>query len=455
MRNVTRRTASGSNRAPLVAGQFIVRFKPQAVEAMRAGPRLTAATPKALKAARAATPNEIAEPLAYLRTQAGLRSIQPMFRRPSKSPGIKASPRSFAKAHTSLVESADNTWRESLRGFQLVEVDPSSDPDKIVKALSASKAIEFVEPVPDRWLCASASDPFVNRQWGLRAIRWFSDATHPSAATVHVAVLDSGIDAGHPDLKHAIEVYEHGAKSSSDILGHGTHVSGTIAAAINNGVGISGIANCRLHCVKIFADPPAGSTDPAEDADFDFDAFSNALAASLDSEIKVVNMSIGGGASSQTEAILFEQLADAGVVCVAAMGNEFAKGNPIEFPAAYKGVMAVGAIDEADRRASFSNTGTHIAVVAPGVNVLSTVPRKKAVLADATDYDSWPGTSMATPHVAGCAALLYAGKPKSKTNARDIVDRLKSTARRLPGMGNKKKTQEYGFGLVDLAAALK
>jgi subtilisin family serine protease len=282
----------------------------------------------------------------------------------------------------------------------------------------------------------------------LRAIRWF-DVNHPDAEKVHVGVFDSGVDDGHPNLKGAIEEYRHDGNSARDFLGHGTHVGGIIAALIK-AAGIAGVANCRLHCWKIFNDPTGASSEQ----NFNFEFYSQALASALDSDIKVINLSIGGTAHSQAEAAVFEELSDAGVVVAAAMGNEYEKGNPKEYPGGYPGALGVGAIDHDHRRASFSCTGKHIGLVAPGVDILSTVPRVKAALADKTNYDSWPGTSMATPHVAGAAALLYVNRAKSKAAAAAIVKHLTSTAMKLPGMKKKDFTEEYGSGLLDLAAAL-
>src|SRR6185436_17998477 len=89
------------------------------------------------------------------------------------------------------------------------------------------------------------------------------------------------------------------------------------------------------------------------------------------------------------------------------------KGNPIEFPGAYPGVIAVGAIGKTRRRASFSNTGAHISLVGPGIGIVSTLPMKASAArgADETRYASWDGTSMATPHVTAVAALVVAANP--------------------------------------------
>jgi subtilisin family serine protease len=432
-----------SSQSRHVPGQLIVRFKTAAVQHAAAQSLPRAATARAIAAAM---PDDIAGPLALLSEQAGMETIKPLFvpaAQGQAQPGVMA-----LAAHRSLARSATRAPRAALSGFQLVQLKDKKVNAALLKKLRASKAIDFVEPVPNRWL--SAADSLINRQWGLRAIRWF-EAKRPNAKAVHVAVLDSGIDDGHPDLQDTIEEYRHDGNKVRDFLGHGTHVSGTIAAIVNNSIGVAGVANCRLHCWKIFDDPAAGS----DEQDFNFEFYSAALASALDTEIKVINLSIGGTEHSKAEAAVFAELRKAGVVTVAAMGNEFEEGNPKEFPAAYPGALAVGAVDEADRRASFSCTGAHIGLVAPGVNILSTVPRVKASFADETDYDSWPGTSMATPHVAGAAALLYASKARSKEAADGIVKRLTSTAKKVAGMKKKAFTKEYGSGLLNVAAALK
>ncbi len=436
-----RESGDQSRKSAHVPGQLIVRVKPAAVRHI-AGGAAAAVTARSLAAA---LPDEVRGPIDLLRREAGLRSIRPLFVVDAGEAPAPPKGAALAAVHRSLARSATQAPRKSLAGFQIVQVKDKEPNAALLKRLRASNAIDLVEPVPNRWLCAA--DPMINRQWGLRAIRWF-DGPHPDARKVHVAVLDSGIDDGHPDLKKSIEEYRHDGNGPRDFLGHGTHVSGTIAAVVNNSIGIAGVANCRLHCWKIFDDPKK-----AGDENFNFEFYSRALAAALDTDIKVVNLSIGGTEHSKAEEAIFAELIEAGVVVCTAMGNEFEEGNPKEYPAGYPGTIGVGAIGETDKRASFSNTGAHIRLVAPGVNILSTVPRIKASLADRTEYDSWPGTSMATPHVTGAAALLYV-ESKSKAAGLAVAKRLTTTAKKLPAMRAKEFTREYGFGLLDLAAAL-
>ena len=136
------------------------------------------------------------------------------------------------------------------------------------------------------------------------------------------------------------------------------------------------------------------------------------------------------------------------------MGNEYGEGNPTEYPAAYQGVFAVGAINEASRRAPFSNTGPNIALCAPGTNILSTLPMKPSAYRkpDETQYAAWSGTSMATPHVTAAAALVRARY--GSLGAEQVRDRLQETAAKLPAMKGKNRTNEYGTGLLNLKDAV-
>jgi subtilisin family serine protease len=256
-----------------------------------------------------------------------------------------------------------------------------------------------------------------------------------------VSVFDSGVDEKHPDLDGVVRAYRHDGSSARDHAGHGTHVTGILAALVNNRIGIAGVANAPISMWKVFDD-----RDRFDDA-----LWFEGLGACLGDGTQVINLSLGGEGRSQAEADVFRELVASGVVVCAAMGNEYEEGNPVEYPAAFPGVVAVGATDETGRRAPFSNTGRHIDVSAPGVNVLSTLPRSPTRDGE-KEYAAWAGTSMATPYVAGTAALVRAKHPT--WSGQRVADRLRKTARRLPAMKRKSFTREYGRGLVDVAKAL-
>jgi subtilisin family serine protease len=260
-------------------------------------------------------------------------------------------------------------------------------------------------------------------------------------------VLDTGIDTKHPDLRSVDIEYHHTGLTAQDVVGHGTHVAGIIAATTNNGVGITGIASCKLAVWKIFPDKPIFNDFYVES-----ERYLQALHAVIGAGVKVVNLSIGGTASSQTEAMLFRRLADRGITVCAAMGNEYEEGNPRTYPAAYREVFAVGSVAENCRRSWFSNTGRHIDIVAPGSNILSTLPTVRSPYRDETGYASWSGTSMAAPHVAAAAALVAARYPGKDVG--QIKKHLHRTTTRLPDMKNRPWTPAYGRGLLNLKKAL-
>jgi subtilisin family serine protease len=416
-----------------VPGHLVVRFRRDVVRRLTpVAPRTAAAT---LRRLTAALPEEVLKPVEYVARNLGLRSLRPLFvqTRPVRAP------RGLADLGRTLARSGREAVRESLAGYCLLDVGERGV-KAAVRALSASRAVTLVEPVPNRWLCAAPSDPLLNLQWGLRAIRWFN-ATRPSAAGVRVSIFDSGVDENHPDLAGVVRAYRHDGSSARDHAGHGTHVTGILAALVNKRIGIAGVANAPISMWKVFDD-----RDRFDDA-----LWFEGLGACLVDGTQVVNLSLGGEGRSQAEADVFRELVASGVVVCAAMGNEYEEGNPVEYPAAFPGVVAVGATDEAGRRAPFSNTGRHIDVVAPGVNVLSTLPTKPTWDGE-KEYAAWAGTSMATPYAAGLAALVRARHPD--WSGRKVADRLRKAARKLAAMKKGSFTREHGHGLVDVARAL-
>jgi subtilisin family serine protease len=436
-------------RLEYVPGQYFVRIHPGAVRPhLGSQERLASFAELTFTSDMAdSIPLEVAEPLDYLRENAGLKNVRPLsadaVRARVQHADVSGRQRDQLAVAASVMGEQEN--EDQLAGIAIAELDPKVGVANLRRAESAG-AIDFIEPVPARWLAgATVADPHHNLQWGLRAIRWF-DAQRPDASSMSVGIIDTGIDEGHPDFEGVEMKYDHVGTRAEDIVGHGTHVAGIIAAMANNAVGIAGVASCPLQMWKVFPDEPHDDryyTDP--------DRFADALLAASRAGISALNISLGGTGSAQTEQLLIQRLIDNGVTVVASMGNEAARGNPTLYPAAYDGVLAVGAIAETRERSSFSSTGPHIGICAPGSNILSTLPCRKSAHRSERMYAAWSGTSMAAPHVT--AAALVAAKHPTFGPA-EIKDRLRETATRLPAMGPRRRTHEYGVGALDLHAAL-
>ncbi|MFM7224624.1 MAG: S8 family serine peptidase, partial [Actinomycetota bacterium] len=257
-------------------------------------------------------------------------------------------------------------------------------------------------------------------------------------AGVVVAVLDSGVDFDHPDLRGRIitpGLNLLGPGGARDDRGHGTMVAGIIAANRDNGRGIAGIApEARILPVKVLDRTGAGN-----DVDI-----ATGIAWAVDRGADIINLSLGGPGDSPLLAAAVANARAKGVVVVAAAGNG---GQAlVEVPAAIPGVIAVSATGNAGGLAAFSSYGPEIAVAAPGVRITST-DLGRPTGADAYAIES--GTSFAAPIVAGVAALVWGRSPGLTAEA--VAARIRNTAR---DRGPAGVDDAYGHGVIDPLAAL-
>ncbi|MDR6980927.1 subtilisin family serine protease [Streptomyces sp. 3330] len=286
---------------------------------------------------------------------------------------------------------------------------------------------------------AYQGDPLLAGQWGLFRIGAVAGSDHgfrvPAAARVGVAVLDTGVDAAHPDLRVAGNANFSSSPGAEDFHGHGTHVAG-IVQALNNGVGGEGAApGTLLWNVKVLGDRGSGLFS-------DVIAGLNWVARNARAKnIRVANMSLGTSADSPLVHQAVRLATRAGVAVVASAGN--AGTTALNYPAAYPEVISVAATTVFDRRAPFSNHGAPwVDIAAPGADILSTLPTRATPLGE--DHGFLSGTSMAAPFVTGAAALcLTSGHCHG--NARDILRTLGRDARPVAGTGS-----DYRYGVVQV-----
>lgn len=268
---------------------------------------------------------------------------------------------------------------------------PSSTPSPV---LSPSARPSFLPSLP----LFNVNDPLRTNQYIINQTKLLEGfAISAGSSSVTVAIIDTGVEGTHEDLSTKIVsgfTAFSGGIETNDQNGHGTHCAGIAAAATNNNIGIVGIApNAKIMPVQVLGGNGSGS-DSTVAAGIMFAA---------DSSAKVLSMSLGGNNDSASIRTAVNYAITQGKVVVAAMGNSALTGNPTSYPAAYAGVIAVGATDSSDQRAVFSQYGTHIAISAPGANIYSTMRLNS--------YANMSGTSMACPAVSGLAALVLGYKP--------------------------------------------
>jgi hypothetical protein len=368
------------------------------------------------------------------------------------------------------------SWNDPIRSLEriaIVEFDRSIDPALIARKLSRHPAIEYTEPMPVRRAFYQPNDSLFAMQYHVSKIRahdaW--DSIPQTATPVIIGIVDTGVDYTHEDLANVIFINpgETGTDSQGrdkrtngidddgngfvddwrgwDMVGndndprpgnvHGTHVAGITTAQVNNRIGVVGICNvARILPIKCATDSPVA---PSILNGYEGIAYAAAMGAS------VINCSWGGGTASQAEQEVISTAIGLGSVIVAAAGNSGVEEQL--YPGSYAGVLSVAAVGSNDVRASFSSYHSSVGISAPGVSILSTYPGNTYGYAD--------GTSMASPVVAGAAALVRAKYPSLRPN--QVIARLKATADpidQIIGNRNRNWMGKLGSGRVNAFRAV-
>jgi thermitase len=333
---------------------------------------------------------------------------------------VKLAPGTGAAAPTSVAAAGAQVLETIPQlGMAVVETAPSADLALVAADLAASPGVEWAEPnyifsldfIPNDPYYATYQSTYLGRMQMPTA--WDYTTGRPD---IIVAIADTGVDMSHPDLRDGIwtnpdEAPGNGIDDDNngfiddvhgwdfadndnlpdDNHGHGTHVAGIAAARINNGIGIAGIAG-RATIMPL---------DVFKGGIGTYDSLIRAIVYATDNGARVINMSLGATSYSRGEQAAVEYAWSHGVVSVAAAGNTGL--NTYHYPAAQPHVIAVAATDENDQRAGFSTYGDFVDVAAPGASIWSSYK--------GGSYTYMSGTSMATPHVSGLAALLLSLNP--------------------------------------------
>jgi len=313
--------------------------------------------------------------------------------------------------------------------YHIVDAIAASIPEKAIEALQKNPNVRYVEPDGQVYALDELDD-----SWGVKRIgAGLVHELENRGEGVNIAIIDSGIDYEHPDLDDNYAGgydFVNGNDDPMDDNGHGTHVAGTVAAE-ENGEGVVGVAPmANLYALKILDSGGRGN-------------FSDVIAALQwceDNGIQVTNNSYGssGDPGTSVQEAFYYSYHDYEIIHIAAAGNSGnppGRGDNIIYPARYESVIAVAATNQDDERARWSSTGSELELSAPGVNINSTLL--------GGGYGEKSGTSMASPHVAGVAALVLVWAVNSNWSNVEVRNQLEITA---DDLGD---SSLYGNGLVD------
>lgn len=347
--------------------------------------------------------------------------------------------------------------RDSYRKrYQIVTVK-DGDVERMISLYSNDPNVEYAEPNYILRAFFTPNDEFFSFQWHLSQINCEEAWEISTGNGVVVAVVDTGVNPNGFDSFGGRLIQGHdfanNDNDSSDDNGHGTHVAGTIAQETNNVTGVAGVAfDAVILAVKVLGRFGFGNTDAVVDG----------IRWAADNGAQIINLSLGGPESTKVMEEAINEAHNKGVIIVAAAGNE---SGPVSFPAALEPVIAVGSVRFDETLSFFSNFGDPLDVVAPGGD--ATVDQNNDGFGDGVlqetfkkgffrnrnnfdwDYFFFQGTSQASPHVAGVAALLLSIKPSLTPD--EVRSAIQSTAKDLGAEG---KDSRFGWGLVDAHAAL-
>lgn len=406
-------------------------------------------------------------------------------------PLVKAKPASAMRS-AAAQDAEQVLQRSGLERIQCVRLKPGLSVEEAVAAFQASTDVEYAEPNYLATAHVTPNDPYFHTSgswkqvyddlWGLKKILAPPAWDVSQGEGVVVAVIDTGIDYTHPDLADNVWVntgeipgngvdddknnyvddvrgwdFVYNDADPSDAFGHGTHVAGSIAAVGQNGIGVPGVApRARVMAVKGLGDSGSGGSA----------GLAAGVIYAVDNGARVLNNS-WGGPSSKVIADAFDYAHAHGALSLASAGNSNAEVRGV--PAGLAHVMAVAASTQKDEKASFSNFGMKIDVAAPGggypddlesgdgqSNILSTMPDGSAIarfspgLKVSDGYYRLAGTSMACPHAAGVAALVFAHRPGFTHD--EVRQVLRVSADDVADAGFDFQT---GFGRVNAKRALE
>lgn len=316
--------------------------------------------------------------------------------------------------------------------LSIVDLPPNASETAIAMLLARHPQLKSAELDMRIAPAMTPNDPYMGSEWHLARINAPQAWDTAQGAGIKIAILDTGIDATHPDLAGRVIAgwnFYDGNADASDVHGHGTAVAGAAAAAMNNNVGVASVAGqAQLMPVRI-ADPNAYAY---------WTTVAQGLTWAADQGARVANISYGGVAgSSAVQSAADYMRSKGGLVVVSAGNNGIDEGIT---PTA--SMIPVSATDETDNRTSWSSYGSFVAVAAPGQNIWTTQR--------GGSYGAWWGTSLASPVVAGTVALLMSARPTLSNTT--IQNALFSTAVDLGAAG---RDPYYGWGRINAAAAVQ